>query len=167
MFTTKKIFASRFTLQAPRLKPSTCGPQRAAIFHLLFLLTFFPVTGCYPQNQKNLMNEKETVDPFTWDFGKVKEGEVLTHTFLLKNQTSKALNIKNINTSCGCTASEAKKKTLLAQETTDIEVRFKTKGYSGPTQQYIYVNTDDLDNPVIRFIIKADIVKSGTAPSSS
>jgi hypothetical protein len=52
-----------------------------------------------------------------------------------------------------------KKTSLKPGESTDIEVKFNTKGFSGPSQKYIYVNTDDLDNPVIRLIIKADVLK--------
>ncbi len=102
---------------------------------------------------------KEAVDPDAWDFGKIKQGEVVTHTFSLKNESNKTLNITAVNTSCGCTASEARKKVLLAQESTELEVKFNSKGYSGPVQQFVYVNTDDIDKPVIRFIIKAEVVK--------
>jgi hypothetical protein len=110
---------------------------------LLILLLVF--SGCF--------------DPFTFDFGKVKEGEVLKHEFILKNEASKILNIKDVNTSCGCTVSEVEKKSLSAGESTVIKVKFNSRGYSGPTQQYIYIHTDNLDNPVIRYIIKAEVVK--------
>jgi len=104
---------------------------------------------------------KEQVDEkYTWDFGKAKEGDILTHTFILKNESSKTLNIKNVNTSCGCTTSEVKKTSLEPGESTDIEVKFNSKGYLGPVQKFIYVNTDDVDNPVIRLIIKADVIKA-------
>jgi hypothetical protein len=50
------------------------------------------------------------LDYAIFDFGKVKQGEVLKHTFSLKNDSTKnVLNIKNVHTSCGCTASEVKK----------------------------------------------------------
>lgn len=126
-------------------------------FFLLFLLQ----AGCFAQTQEYLSeNTKEEIsDPNTWDFGQVKEGEVYKHTFIFQNESAKPLNIKSINTSCGCTASEAKKKNLLPGESTEIEVKFNSKGYSGPIQQFVYVNTDDVDNPVIKLIIKADVVK--------
>jgi hypothetical protein len=106
-----------------------------------------------------LTGQPKTPDPYSWDFGKRQEGEVLKRTFILKNEYHKTLTIKDINTSCGCTVSRVKKKILLPGETTAIEVEFNTKGYSGGVKQYIYVHTDDLDNPVLRFIIKAEIVK--------
>jgi len=47
----------------------------------------------------------------------------------------------------------------LPGESTPVEIKFNSKGYSGDIQQFTYVNTDDIDNPVIRFIIKAHVVK--------
>ena len=130
---------------------------------LILFLLLSPCAGCfarhYTQEQNNLIKENKIPDPYTWDFGRVKEGEVLKHSFTLKNESAKTLTIKEVNTSCGCTASEARKKTLLPAEDTLIEVSFNTKGYSGPVQQYIYVHTDNHDNPIIRFIIKAEVVK--------
>lgn len=98
-------------------------------------------------------------DPYTWDFGRVKHGEVAAHSFTLKNNSKKALKITAVNTSCGCTVSGVKKKILLPGESTPVEIKFNSKGYSGDIQQFTYVNTDDIDNPVIRFIIKAHVVK--------
>jgi len=95
----------------------------------------------------------------SWDFGRVKEGEVLKHSFLLKNTSKKVLRIDSLDTSCGCTGSRIEKKLLSPSESTVIEVSFNTKGYSGPVKQYVYAHTDSLDNPVLRFIIKADVVK--------
>jgi len=101
----------------------------------------------------------EETDADTWDFGQIKQGMVVTHTFTLKNESSKPLNIVSVNTSCGCTVSEVKKKVLVPQESTALDVKFNSKGYSGAVQQFVYVNTDDLDKPIVRFIIKANVTK--------
>ncbi len=94
-----------------------------------------------------------------WDFGKVQESQILTHNFALKNNGQKVLNIKEVTTSCGCTVSVVKKKQLEPGEETTIEVKFKAKGYNGPTKQFVYVHTDDPDKPVIRFSIRANVEK--------
>jgi len=119
----------------------------------LFFGVFFILQFSYAQ-------EKIT-DPNEWDFGKVKQGIVLKHDFLLKNQAAHVLKIESINTSCGCTVSQADKKSLAPQETTLISASFNTKGYTGEVKQFIYVNTDDADLSVIRFVIKANVVKEG------
>jgi len=125
---------------------------------ILFLFLSIPVCGRCSQ-QQNIEQKKEVTDPYLWDFGRVKEGVVLKHDFTLRNESKNILNIKDVNTSCGCTVSKVAKKRLLPKESTPIEVEFRTKGYSGPTQQYVYVYTDSLDNQIIRYIIKADIVR--------
>lgn len=109
----------------------------------------FLQTNCFAQEP----------DPNAWDFGKVKQGEVAKHSFTLKNDSGKTLNITSVNTSCGCTVSEVKKKVLLPKESTAVEVKFNSKGYSGDVQQFAYVNTDRADNPIIRFTVKANVIK--------
>lgn len=127
---------------------------------LWFLCLALLQAGCYAQAKLVIADNKEVSDPYSWDFGRVKEGEVLKHAFRLKNESKKILNIKDVHTSCSCTGSKIKKKTLLLGEETLIAVQFNSKGYSGPVEQYIYVHTDNLDNPIIRFIIKANVVKN-------
>ncbi len=102
---------------------------------------------------------EKTADPYTWDFGKIKQGEIVTHKFSLKNESAKPLNITAVNTSCGCTVSVVKKKVLLPQESAEVDVKFNSKGYLGAVQQFVYVNTDNVDNAIIRFIIKANVTK--------
>lgn len=129
-------------------------------------LVFLSCTACFGE---------KTADPYTWDFGKIKQGEVVSHKFTLKNGSAKALKITSLTTSCGCTVSEVKKRDLLPNESTEVEAKFNSKGYSGAVQQFIFVNTDyigtsakpsadgersrTIDKPVIRFIIKADVAK--------
>jgi len=142
--------------------------MRAYIF-LLFLL--FSLTGCYskgsaalnpaaeiPVNRAGIIKEQaKPIDPDFWDFGTVKKDVILKHNFILKNPSEKILNINGVNTSCGCTVSEITKNKLSPGESAVIKVRFDTKGYKGETQQFVYVNTDDTENPVLRFTIKANV----------
>ena len=127
------------------------------------LLVCFPHLGCGQQQKEQAASASSAaaegrIDPNTWDFGDVKAGEVLRHDFLLKNESLNILRIKEINTSCGCTVSEVKQKILQPQEETLIEVKFNSQGYKGAVKQFIYVHTDNLDNPVLRYIIKANVV---------
>jgi len=121
---------------------------------IVFLLSFFILQFSYAEKVK-----VGPVDPNEWDFGQVKRGVILKHDFVFKNETNDILEINNIHTSCGCTASESGKKSLLPQESTAIKVTFNSKGYSGPVTQFIYVNTDNADLAIIKFTIKAQVVK--------
>lgn len=133
--------------------------------YLFLAILFFLALAAPAHAQKDLekpalSQKEEQIDASrTWHFGKVKEGKVLAHKFEFKNKTKGILNIKDVSTSCGCTGSEAKKKKLLPGESTQVTVSFKTKGYSGPTKQFVYVTTDDPAQPLIRFTVEADILK--------
>ncbi|MDD5120577.1 MAG: DUF1573 domain-containing protein [Candidatus Omnitrophica bacterium] len=119
---------------------------------IIFILGFFIWQPVYAEKKPG---------PNEWDFGRVKQGEVLKHDFILKNETSDILEINSVNSSCGCTVSKADKKSLLPQSSTAISVTFNTKGYLGNVKQFVYVNTDNADMAIIKFTIKAEIVKEG------
>jgi hypothetical protein len=132
-----------------------------ALFLFSFLVFQFTCaearTG--PSDKAGYYAENNIADPNEWDFGRVRQGAVLKHDFTLKNETGGILKITGINTSCGCTASQAEKKSLASGESTVINVAFNSKGYSGAVKQFIYVNTDNAGLPVIRFVIKAEVIK--------
>jgi len=134
------------------------------IRYFFIFLSVFILVGCSSalKNQKiSSINEPVAVevDPYTWDFGEIKQGQILEHEFILKNESSVVLNLRDAVSSCGCTVFALNKKVLQPQESTSIRVKFDSKGYLGPIQQFVYLNTDSIDNPVIRFIIKARVIK--------
>ena len=96
-------------------------------------------------------------DPYVWDFGSARAGDILEHEFILSNDSAKDLAVKDVTTSCGCTVSEIKNKLLKPGESTTVSVKFDTKGYSGAATQFIYVSTDNAVDPVIRFTVKANV----------
>jgi hypothetical protein len=117
----------------------------------LFLLSFLVSRFAYAQTVIPNPNE--------WDFGKVKQGEILKHDFIFKNETGDILNITSVHTSCGCTASQSDKKSLKPGETTVISATFDSGGYSGKVKQFIYVDTDNVALPVVKFTIKTEVIK--------
>lgn len=137
---------------------------RAFLFFLLFFS--FPLTGCYSQGEEEQSERAQVADPYAWDFGRVNEGETLEHDFILKNESQSILMIKDVNTSCGCTVSKVKEKAIAPGESTVIDVKFNSKGYSGNTQQFVYVHTDSLKDPIIKLVIKAEVVKSSQQPAA-
>jgi hypothetical protein len=130
-------------------------------FILILLIFFAPLVlfSCVSTEQHNLNESNTAADTRIWNFGQVKEGVVLEHSFILRNSWDKPLAISGMHTSCGCTVSEAPKKNLLPGEHTPINVKFHTQGYSGMVEQYVYVHTDDAMEPIIKFSIKAELVK--------
>jgi len=138
------------------------------IFLVLCSAFLFSYTGCFAQNNLQkipaLPSPQPQTEEYSWDFGQVKEGLILKHDFLLKNKSQKTLNITGTNTSCGCTVSKVGKNTLSPAEETLIEAKFNSAGYSGAVTQYIYVNTDNPENPILKFTVKAQVIKSPEGP---
>ena len=98
-------------------------------------------------------------DSMSWDFGRIAPGEKVRHEFILKNDSGKVINVKDVTSSCGCTVSSIKKRTLNPQEEVVLDVQFDSTGYAGDIVQYVYVSTDSVKDPVFRFIVKANVVK--------
>ncbi len=137
--------------------------MKKTFFLILWLL--FILVGCRAaiQPQNSVFREEKAkegaIDPYVWDFGKAKEGKVLKHNFIFKNEAKGNLKIEKLGSSCGCMVPQAKKKILAPQESAIIEVNFNTKGYSGEVSQFVYVNTDNSLNPIIRLTVKARVEK--------
>jgi hypothetical protein len=81
---------------------------------------------------------KETV----WDFGKVKQGALLSHEFTLTNEGNATLIIQKVSTSCGCTAALVSADRIQPGKEGRIEVKFDTRGYGGQVRKLIYVDTN-------------------------
>jgi hypothetical protein len=133
--------------------------MKQAVLFTLFIFLSVPLSGCCSQNYPGPSGREPVSDPCSWDFGQVAEGEVLTHAFILKNETQDILHIKDVSTSCGCATSKIEKMTILPGEATEIRVSFDSKGYSGWVQQFVYVYTDRTDNPIIKLTISGTVLK--------
>lgn len=92
----------------------------------------------------------------SYDFGKVKEGDTLTHIFKLTNNGKEPLVIYKSVGSCDCVAAVYKKGMILPGEDIDITVHFDTKGRKGAQNRTITItcNTDPAD---ALLAIKADV----------
>src|SRR4030066_1175425 len=66
---------------------------------------------------------KETV----WDFGKVKQGEGLSHEFVFANEGDATLVIQKVSTSCGCTAALVSAEKIQPGKEGRIEIKFDTR----------------------------------------
>jgi len=77
------------------------------------------------------------------NFGKIKQGKILTHIFVFKNEGDVPLNINKVSSSCGCAAVLVSKKKVDPGEKGELKVTFNTRGYAGKVTKYIYVESND------------------------
>ena len=64
----------------------------------------------------------------TYDFGKVKEGEVVEHIFKFKNTGSKDLLLLYHQATCGCTVPDFSKDPFSPGSSGELKIAFDTKG---------------------------------------
>ena len=67
-------------------------------------------------------------DSEKYDFGKVKKGTVVTHTFIVMNNGDQPLIISKVVPSCGCTVASFTKEPIKPGGRGEITVKFNSKG---------------------------------------
>lgn len=99
---------------------------------------------------------KLSVPAPVYDFGEVKDGLLVVHRFLLRNEGDSTLTFtRQPGVSCGCTTAPLPKMTLAPGEEMELEVRFETTGYGGHRAvKYVYVYSDDPQNPTFTLAIQ-------------
>lgn len=101
-------------------------------------------------------------DEEEFDFGKIIQGEKVSHSFFFRNTGSKNLIISSASGSCGCTVPEWPKEPILPGQSNKIEVIFSSEGKSGYQEKTITVVTNcEPSTRVIR--IKCEIIVAETA----
>ncbi|MDD8030471.1 MAG: DUF1573 domain-containing protein [Acidobacteriota bacterium] len=92
-----------------------------------------------------------------WDFGRIKQGEVVRHEFVFRNIGTAPLEIRRVTTSCGCAAALVSEKKIAPGQQGALKVSFDSRGYSGKVIKYIYFESNDQKNPQIGLAIKAEV----------
>ncbi len=92
-----------------------------------------------------------------YDFGDMKQGDKKDYTFNLTNTGKSDLIIRNVRSSCGCTAAAPAKKVIAAGETAPIKVTFDSRGKRGRQSKSVTVITNDPKNPTSTLRISCNI----------
>ena len=93
----------------------------------------------------------------TFDFGDMNQGDKKEHTFTLKNDGKSDLFIRNVRSSCGCTAVAPSKKVIPAGDSAPIKVTFDSRGKRGRQSKSITVITNDPKTPTTILRISSNI----------
>lgn len=81
----------------------------------------------------------------SYDFGEITQGDKVEHVFKFTNTGDAPLVIKEVKTSCGCTAPEWSKEPIAVGAKSEIKVAFNSRGKSGNQNKSImvYANVPD------------------------
>lgn len=107
-----------------------------------------------------LMQPKLVLQQSSFDFGDIKQGEIVSHTFVLTNSGGDLLKITNVQASCGCTAASPEKSELAPGESTDLTVKFNSKGRMGKQLKTVKIFTNDPESPEMTLTINGNVVTS-------
>jgi len=82
----------------------------------------------------------------TFDFGEIPEGKAVDYTFKITNKGKKELIIRNVTTSCDCTAGKPDSNTIQPGESTGMKVTFHSDGKVGMQNKIITIISNDPDH---------------------
>ena len=77
-----------------------------------------------------------------FDFGRVTEGTVIEHDFVVENTGNADLHITDIEVDCGCTVPKYSKDAIAPNTQSTISIVFDTKGKLATQVRYITIYTD-------------------------
>lgn len=115
-----------------------------------------------------LMQPKLVLPQNSFDFGDIKQGETVSHTFVLTNSGGDLLKISNVQASCGCTAAVPEKNELAPGESTNLPVKFNSTGRMGNQVKTVRIFSNDPQAPEVTITISGNVIsgeQSGAVPA--
>jgi uncharacterized cupredoxin-like copper-binding protein len=97
------------------------------------------------------------VPKLSHDFGESKRRKVVEHTFTITNKGNAPLVIKDVRTSCGCTAALLSSKNIEPGKNGTIKVELDTKNRLGKQNRTITLVTNDVNEPNKVLTIQANV----------
>ncbi|MEZ5069825.1 MAG: DUF1573 domain-containing protein [Bacteroidales bacterium] len=100
------------------------------------------------------------VDNPEFQFGTIKQGEDVEHTYILSNNGKSNLLIRSVKASCGCTAVQPEKNMVAPGESVKIKTVFRSAGKMGSQNRTVTIITNDPKQSKMILWVKGEVVKS-------
>lgn len=120
----------------------------------IFVIFLVAAVSVFPQ----MGEPKVSIQQTEFDFGDIKQNDIVNHSFVITNTGGDLLKISDIRASCGCTAATPDKNELKPGESTQINVTFNSKGRKGPQIKTVSMKTNDPNKQVLTLMIKCNII---------
>jgi len=137
----------------------------------LFIIANFISIMLFTQNKLTLCNEtpkKQERTPIlsfatpVYDFGEIFKGEKVSHIYRFRNSGKGLLKIKDLKTSCGCTAAIVSSKEIPHNGYGEITVVFNSNSEVGKSSKEITIYSNDPDTPMYKLtitgVVKEEVV---------
>ncbi|MGE5498695.1 MAG: DUF1573 domain-containing protein, partial [Syntrophothermus sp.] len=102
---------------------------------------------------------KLVFDSYQHDFGRMEEGKVVEWKADFKNTGTGLLEIKDIRTSCGCTAAVPSGRKIEPGKTGNLRIEFDSSNKSGQLSRTITIISNDPEKPEQTIVINAEVVQ--------
>ena len=101
-----------------------------------------PATASQPEVKPDGPLPSFEFEKMEHDFGTIKEGDVVEHTFTFKNTGEAPLIIQSARGSCGCTVPTWSKEPIPVGGTGEITAKFDSKGKAGVQNKTVTVTAN-------------------------
>jgi len=96
----------------------------------------------------------------TFNFGQMRHGSSMTHTFVIKNVGEGQLNLEKKGSTCKCTVGELTESVLKPGEETKITLTWRAQSVSPRFGQSATFKTNDPANTELQFTIEGSVIDS-------
>ncbi len=144
------------TLPQTTENPNTDPELKDAIL-LPELIETTPATDAATMSYDDLPKTTIKFEEMEHDFGKIKQGDNVSHIFVFKNTGTKPLIISSAKSSCGCTVPDYPKDPIAPGQKGEISVMFNSTGKAGTQTKTITINANTDPNPT-RLTIKTEVI---------
>ena len=133
--------------------------MRLKLFPAALFFIFLAAGTCWAGPKIDLLQGKE------YNLGNLEEGKVYERSFPIKNTGDSPLEVKTVKVGCGCTTIIYPKQKIELPPGKSIEVKFtfNTEGMEAEVIKYIYIESNDPIDPLIKVKLTAQVKKSGEA----
>ncbi len=102
----------------------------------------------------------------TFDLKDIKQNKIIKHDFFIKNIGTGILKIRDVKTSCECTAIEPVKKEIEPGDSVKVTAEFNTINKIGYQRHHVYILSNDPKNPEYRLTLLGNVILSKTEEES-
>ncbi len=99
-----------------------------------------------------------TFNTLSTDFGDIEQGIKKEFTFELTNKGKSSLIIRNVRSSCGCTAVSPSKNVIAPGEMAPVKIVFDSTGKKGRQSKTVTVITNDPKNSTATLLISSNVL---------
>lgn len=126
--------------------------KKIGLFLSLFALVFaFQANAQTETGAVIKFKEKEV------DFGDIKQGDKVSHTFELTNTGNTPLIISNVAATCGCTVPSWPKEPVAPGATAKIQVSFNSAGKMGAQNSVVRIYSN-ASEPIEKISLKSNVL---------